>query len=86
MTQEEVAIKFLKMHDVKIEDINNLYKEADALRSLSHKNIIKLKFTFPLPSQKSIVLVMDYASGGELKGYLQKRWKLDEAEAKEIFY
>ena len=74
------------MHDVKIDDINNLYKEADALRSLCHKSIISLKFTFPLPSQKSIVLVMEYASGGELKGYLSKRGKLDEAEAKEIFY
>lgn len=28
---------------------------------------------------------MEYASGGELKGYLKKRGKLDEDEAKEIF-
>ena len=29
---------------------------------------------------------MEYASGGELKGYLKKRGKLDEEEAKEIFF
>jgi len=29
---------------------------------------------------------MEYASGGELKGYLKKRGKLDEDEAKEIFF
>ena len=67
MNQEEVAIKFLKMDDAKADDITKMYKEADALRSLSHKNIVKLKFTFPLMAQKSIALVMEYASGGELK-------------------
>jgi len=29
---------------------------------------------------------MEYASGGELKGYLKKRGRLDEDEAKEIFF
>lgn len=29
---------------------------------------------------------MEYASGGELKGYLKKRGKLDEDESIEIFY
>ena len=32
MTQEEVAIKFLKMHDVKIEDINNLAHKRGYLK------------------------------------------------------
>jgi serine/threonine protein kinase len=30
-------------------------------------------------------MVMEYASGGELKDYLAKRTKLDELEAFEIF-
>ena len=29
---------------------------------------------------------MEYASGGELKGYLKKRGHLDEDEALEIFF
>ncbi len=28
---------------------------------------------------------MEYAAGGELKGYLHKRGRLDEKEAREIF-
>lgn len=86
MTKEEVAIKFLKVKDHNADTIHKLYKEADALRSLCHGNIVKLKFTFPLSEQRSIVIVMEYASGGELKGYLKKRGRLDEEEAKDIFF
>jgi serine/threonine protein kinase len=73
MTKEEVAIKFLKVREHKADNIHKVYTEANALRSLNHRNIVKLKLTFPLQEQKSIVIVMEYASGGELKGYLKKR-------------
>jgi serine/threonine protein kinase len=85
MTKEEVAIKFLKVREVKADCIHKVYKEADALRFLNHTNIVKLKLTFPLIESTSIVIVMEYASGGELKGYLKKRGRLDEEESKEIF-
>jgi len=48
MTKEEVAIKFLKVREIKADGIHKVYKEADALRSLDHQNIVKLKLTFPL--------------------------------------
>ena len=86
MTKEEVAMKFLKVREFKADSIHKVYKEADALRSLNHENIIKLKMAFPLHEQRSVVIVMEYASGGELKGYLAKRGRLDEEEALEIFY
>jgi serine/threonine protein kinase len=41
--------------------------------------------TFPLQSLQSMAIVMEYASGGELKEYLQKRGRLEEKEAYEIF-
>jgi len=66
--------------------IYKVYKEADALRKLNHPNIIKFKMTFPLQDLSSIAIVMEYAGGGELKGYLQKRGRLDENEAFEIFH
>ena len=44
-----------------------MYKEAEALRSLTHQNIVKLKYTFPIIEKKMLVIVMEYASGGELK-------------------
>lgn len=86
MTKEEVAIKFLKFREFKADNIHKVYKESDALRYLDHNSIVKLKMTFPLQESKSIVIVMEYASGGELKGYLDKRGRLDEEEAQEIFY
>lgn len=48
MTKEEVAIKFIKIKELKADSITKIYKEAEALRNLDHKNIIKLKMTFPL--------------------------------------
>lgn len=47
-------------------EIDRVYKEVEALRKLEHQNIVRLKSYFPSKNHKSIVLVMDYASGGEL--------------------
>lgn len=48
MTKQEVAMKFIKMKEMKADNILKIYREADALRKLNHPNIIKLKMTFPL--------------------------------------
>lgn len=48
MTKEEVAMKFIKMPELKADNITKIYKEAEALKKLSHDNIIKLKMTFPM--------------------------------------
>ncbi len=48
MTKEEVAIKFIKVTGSKADMVTKVYKEADALRKLDHKNIIKFKMTFPI--------------------------------------
>ena len=50
---------------------------------MHHKYIIKLKNAFIVDS--NLVIVMEYASGGELKEYLNSRGKLEEPEAKSIF-
>jgi hypothetical protein len=36
MTKEEVAIKFIKVTEVKADSVVKVYKEADALRKLNH--------------------------------------------------
>jgi MAP/microtubule affinity-regulating kinase len=70
MTREEVAMKFIKCSELKADSISRIYKETEALQKLSHDNIIKFKMTFPLQSLHSMAIVMEYASGGELKEYL----------------
>ena len=64
--------------------LSKIYKESQTLKRLNHKNIVKLKGSFPLRERMSLVLVMEYCSGGELKGYLKKRGRLDENETADI--
>ena len=44
-------------------------KEIEALRSLKHKNIVKMFNSFPLPEKKQVIVVMEYLKGGELYDY-----------------
>ena len=71
MNKEEVAIKFIKMTaQMKKDNPSRIFKEADSLRKLTHPSLINIKMTFPLRELGSIAIVMEYASGGELKDYL----------------
>jgi serine/threonine protein kinase len=44
-------------------------KEIEALRSLKHKNIVKMFYSFPLPLKQEIIVVMEYMEGGELTDF-----------------
>lgn len=54
-------------------EIDKVFKEVKALEKLSHQNIVKLKNSFPIKSDNSMALVMEYASGGELLDFIVKR-------------
>ena len=64
-----------------------IYNEAQALQKLNHPNIIKLYHTFPW--KNSMVLIMEYVSGGELTTYVEdkatKGYGLTETEVRKIF-
>jgi len=49
--------------------VNFLYKEIEALKRLDHKNVIKL-LTFCSDAQENIILILEYASGGSLRGII----------------
>ncbi|XP_059150483.1 NUAK family SNF1-like kinase 1 [Physella acuta] len=83
-TGEHVAIKYIKK--TKIQDENDLVRirrEIQILSSLRHKHIVNIREVFE--KKDKIVLVMDYAQGGELYDYLNKMGKLNEREARRIF-
>lgn len=44
-----------------------LYKEIEALKRVDHKNIIKL-WSFCTDINDNIILILEYAEGGSLKG------------------
>lgn len=58
-------------------------KEVRVLRKLHHRYIIKLKNAFIVDS--TLVIVMEFAGGGELKQYVDQQGKLEEPEARRIF-
>jgi serine/threonine protein kinase len=50
---------------------------------LNHKNIIKLHQGFVV--QNELLLIMEYADGGELVSYVEEREGLPEVECRSIF-
>lgn len=80
-----VAIKLidcLKMWNAA--DIDMVFREAEVMKSLSHKNIVKILNCYTLPNMQ-VVLIMEYLQGGELFQYVAERGRLNEDEARHIF-
>jgi serine/threonine-protein kinase SRK2 len=51
---------------------------------LGHPNIIKILEVFE--HEDHMCFVMEYAPNGDLLGYLKRKKKLSETEAKQFFY
>ena len=49
-----------------------VFREAEILKSLNHKNIVKINNCFTL-SNMQVVFVMECLEGGELLGLLQQK-------------
>lgn len=54
----------------KADKIDEIFKESKTLKMLDHKYIIKLHHYFVLDGDK-IVMIMEYANGGELRDYVE---------------
>ena len=53
------------------------------LKKVRHTNVIRLLEVFE--SSKHVLMVMEYAGGGDLLQYVRSRKRLDEEEARRIF-
>lgn len=62
-----------------------VFREAEMLKSLHHKNIVKILRLLTLDNMQ-VVFIMEYCEGGELLEYVAKKGKLSEEEAKFFFY
>ncbi|KAL6483309.1 hypothetical protein MHYP_G00081810 [Metynnis hypsauchen] len=79
-----VAIKSIRKERVSDDlDRAHIKREIEIISSLSHSNIIQIYEVFE--SREKIVMVMEYASGGELYEYIQKKGRLTEEEARHFF-
>lgn len=84
-TGEKVAVKIVDKRGITdVEDVERVYRETFILTTLKHKNIIKLHEVFDTPD--SIMLVMEYADGGELLSFVSSRKRLGEHETCMMFH
>lgn len=62
--------------------IQDVYKEAQNLKKISHRNIVDLYHAFV--ESKQLIMIMEYAKDGELLQYLQEKGALPEPDARKI--
>ncbi|XP_017270448.1 NUAK family SNF1-like kinase 1 [Kryptolebias marmoratus] len=79
-----VAIKSIRKERI-TDDLDRIHiqREIEITSSLRHPNIIRFHEVFE--SRDKIVIVMEYASRGELYDYIQERKRLPEPDARSIF-
>ncbi|KQS39326.1 uncharacterized protein Dere_GG17493, isoform D [Drosophila erecta] len=83
-TGQEVAIKTIKKCKIEAEaDLVRIRREVQIMSSVYHPNIIHIYEVFE--NREKMVLVMEFAAGGELYDYLSERKVLTEEEARRIF-
>ncbi|CAR28562.1 hypothetical protein ZYGR_0S01950 [Zygosaccharomyces rouxii] len=82
---KQVAIKLIRRDSIpkNSEKEVKIYREINALKHLSHPNIVKLEEV--LQNSKYIGIVLEYASGGEFYKYIQRKRRLKEAIACRLF-
>jgi MAP/microtubule affinity-regulating kinase len=62
--------------------LQEIDREANTLKMLNHKNIIKLYQGFVVKSE--LLLIMEYADGGELMDYVEEKKGLEEVEVRSL--
>uniref|UniRef100_A0A8C1HG14 non-specific serine/threonine protein kinase n=1 Tax=Cyprinus carpio carpio TaxID=630221 RepID=A0A8C1HG14_CYPCA len=83
-TGRVVAIKSIRKEKIKDEqDMVHIRREIEIMSSLRHPHIISIYEVFE--NKDKIVIVMEYASKGELYDYISERRRLSERETRHFF-
>ncbi|GFS58476.1 NUAK family SNF1-like kinase 1 [Nephila pilipes] len=83
-TGQEVAVKTIKKNKIENEqDLIRIRREIQIMSSIQHPHITHIYEVFE--NKDKIVLVMQFASGGELYDYLSEKKVLSDLEARRIF-
>ncbi|XP_065833116.1 MAP/microtubule affinity-regulating kinase 3-like [Oscarella lobularis] len=83
LTGVEVAIKIIDKTLLNPSSLQKLYREVRIMKMLDHPNIVKLFEV--IETDKTLYLVMEYASGGEVFDYLVAHGRMKEKEARAKF-
>ncbi|XP_018024572.1 serine/threonine-protein kinase MARK2 isoform X2 [Hyalella azteca] len=82
-TGKEVAIKIIDKTQLNPGSLQKLFREVRIMKMLDHPNIVKLFQV--IETEKTLYLVMEYASGGEVFDYLVFHGRMKEKEARAKF-
>ncbi|KAF7231049.1 MAP/microtubule affinity-regulating kinase 3-like isoform X2 [Nothobranchius furzeri] len=82
-TGREVAIKIIDKTQLNPTSLQKLFREVRIMKILNHPNIVKLFEV--IETDKTLYLVMEYASGGEVFDYLVAHGRMKEKEARAKF-
>ncbi|KAG5830474.1 hypothetical protein ANANG_G00311010 [Anguilla anguilla] len=83
-TGRKVAIKSVRKEKIKDEqDMAHIRREIEIMSSLRHPHIISVYEVFE--NKDKIVIVMEYASKGELYDFISERHRLSERETRRFF-
>ncbi|KAL3285057.1 hypothetical protein HHI36_019181 [Cryptolaemus montrouzieri] len=82
-TGKEVAIKIIDKTQLNPGSLLKLFREVRIMKMLDHPNIVKLFQV--IETEKTLYLVMEYASGGEVFDYLVLHGRMKEKEARAKF-
>ncbi|XP_069118685.1 MAP/microtubule affinity-regulating kinase 3-like isoform X13 [Argopecten irradians] len=82
-TGREVAIKIIDKTQLNPSSLQKLFREVRIMKLLDHPNIVKLFEV--IETEKTLYLVMEYASGGEVFDYLVAHGRMKEKEARAKF-
>ncbi|KAI1897775.1 hypothetical protein AGOR_G00086750 [Albula goreensis] len=83
LTSREVAIKIIDKTQLNPTSLQKLFREVRIMKILNHPNIVKLFEV--IETDKTLYLVMEYASGGEVFDYLVAHGRMKEKEARAKF-
>ncbi|XP_027857477.1 MAP/microtubule affinity-regulating kinase 3-like isoform X17 [Xiphophorus couchianus] len=83
LTGREVAIKIIDKTQLNPNSLQKLFREVRIMKILNHPNIVKLFEV--IETERTLYLVMEYASGGEVFDYLVAHGRMKEKEARAKF-
>ncbi|XP_056904886.1 MAP/microtubule affinity-regulating kinase 4 isoform X2 [Takifugu flavidus] len=83
LTGREVAIKIIDKTQLNPTSLQKLFREVRIMKTLNHPNIVQLFEV--IETEKTLYLIMEFASGGEVFDYLVAHGRMKEKEARAKF-
>ncbi|KFO25392.1 Serine/threonine-protein kinase MARK1 [Fukomys damarensis] len=81
--KSQVAVKIIDKTQLNPTSLQKLFREVRIMKILNHPNIVKLFEV--IETEKTLYLIMEYASGGEVFDYLVAHGRMKEKEARAKF-